>query len=92
MGLLQLSNHVVQNRHTGEQMTHWDMLNKENIQIWWLSLTCPSAFALQYGDFVPRDCSAAKGLLTQNKDITILTYLARRLLKACVQYLPTYDG
>ena len=50
------------NRHTREQMTHWDMLNKE-IQIWWLSF-CPSAsFALQYGDFVPRDCSAAKGPL-----------------------------
>ena len=30
VGLLQLSNHVVQNCHTGEQMTHWDMLNKEN--------------------------------------------------------------
>ena len=28
MALLQLSNHVVQNRHTGEQMTHWDMLKK----------------------------------------------------------------
>ena len=28
MGLLQLSNHVVQNRHTGEQMTQWDMLKK----------------------------------------------------------------
>ena len=28
MGLLQLSNHVVQNRHTGEQMAHWDMLKK----------------------------------------------------------------
>ena len=28
MGLLQLSNHMVQNRHTGEQMTHWDTLNK----------------------------------------------------------------
>ena len=27
---MQLRNHVVQNRHTGEQMTHWDMLNKEN--------------------------------------------------------------
>ena len=26
MGLLQLSNQVVQNRHTGKQMTHWDML------------------------------------------------------------------
>ena len=30
MGHLQLSNHMVQNRHTGKQMTHWDMLNKEN--------------------------------------------------------------
>ena len=33
----------------------------KKIQIWWLSLTCPSAsFALQYSNFVPRDCSAAK--------------------------------
>ena len=63
MGLLQLSNHVVQNGHTGEQMTHWDMLNKENSNFV-ASLTCPSAsFALQYGNFVPRDCSAAKGPL-----------------------------
>ena len=29
MGPLQLSDHVVQNRLTGEQMMHWDMLNKE---------------------------------------------------------------
>ena len=28
MGYLQLSDHVVQNLQTGEQMTHWDMLNK----------------------------------------------------------------
>ena len=28
MGPLQLSNRVVQNRQTGEQMTHWDTLNK----------------------------------------------------------------
>ena len=28
MGSLQLSDHVVQNRQTSEQMTHWDMLNK----------------------------------------------------------------
>ena len=27
-GPLQLRDHVVQNRHTGEQMTHWDVLNK----------------------------------------------------------------
>ena len=28
MDPLQLSSHMVQNRQTGEQMTHWDMLNK----------------------------------------------------------------
>ena len=28
MGPLQLSDHVVQNQQTGEQMTHWDMFNK----------------------------------------------------------------
>ena len=28
MGPLQLSDHVVQNRQTEEQMTHWDMFNK----------------------------------------------------------------
>ena len=28
MGVLQLSNHVVQNRHTGEQMTLWGMFKK----------------------------------------------------------------
>ena len=28
MGLLQLRNNVVQNRHTGEQVTHWGMLKK----------------------------------------------------------------
>ena len=30
MGLLQLSNHVVPDPQSGEQITHWDMLNKEN--------------------------------------------------------------
>ena len=28
---IEIHNHVVQNRHTGEQMTHWDMLNKATI-------------------------------------------------------------
>ena len=28
MGPLQLSDHVVLNRQTGEQLTNWDMLNK----------------------------------------------------------------
>ena len=30
MGILRLSSQVVQNRQTGEQLTHWNMLNKEN--------------------------------------------------------------
>ena len=30
MGHLQLSDQVVQNLQTEEQMTHWDVLNKEN--------------------------------------------------------------
>ena len=30
MGPLQMSDYVVRNRQTREQMTHWDMLNKEN--------------------------------------------------------------
>ena len=36
MGPLQLSDHVVQNHQTGEQMTHWDMLNIENSN--WVAL------------------------------------------------------
>ena len=30
LGRLQLSDHVILTRQTGEQMTHWEMLNKEN--------------------------------------------------------------
>ena len=37
-------------------MMHWDMLNKDNS-----NLVASASFALQYGDFVPRDCLAAKG-------------------------------
>ena len=62
MGLLWLSNHMVQNRQTGEQMMHWDMLNKENSNLESLFMSHVS-FAHQFGDFVPHDCSAAKGPL-----------------------------
>ena len=41
MGTLQLSDHVVQNRQTGEQMTNWDMLYKENS-----NLVASASFAL----------------------------------------------
>ena len=37
MGPLQLSGQVVQNHQTGEQMTHWDMLGKENSNLGALS-------------------------------------------------------
>lgn len=44
MGHLQLSDHLVRNRQTGEQMRHLDMLNKGK-------LACPRAsFTLQFGD------------------------------------------
>ena len=61
MGHLQLSDHVAQNLQTGEQVTPWDMLNKAT-KFEFFSLTFPSAlFALQFGDCVPRDRSAANG-------------------------------
>ena len=51
MGHLQLSDHVVQNRQTGEQMMQWDMLNKENSNLVAFFFTCPNAsIALQFGD------------------------------------------
>ena len=33
IGTLQLSIHVVQNRHVGTQMSHWDKTNKENYHL-----------------------------------------------------------
>ena len=56
MGPLQLGSHMVQNRQTGEQMTHWDMLNKENSNL-------VPLFNMSQCVIVPRDCSAAKGPL-----------------------------
>ena len=53
-GPLKLSNHVVPNRKEKKER------KKPNLNF--LCSTCPSAaFALQYGDFVPRDSSAANG-------------------------------
>ena len=52
------------NRHAGEQTMHWDnMLNTKNSNLVALfnMSQCVINFALQYGDFVPCDCSAAKG-------------------------------
>ena len=51
MGPLQLSDHVVQNRQTGEQMTHWAMLNKENsdlVALLNMSQTCPMSLSSQH--------------------------------------------
>ena len=54
---------MVQNRQTGEQMMHWDMLTKPpNLNF--LCLTCPSAsFAHQFGKLNHVTRSAAKGPL-----------------------------
>ena len=62
IGPLQLTNHRVQNRHTGKQKSHWDKKKKEitisNYES--LDLSCPCA--LQYDGFVPREWLAAKDL------------------------------
>ena len=66
IGPLQLVIHVVQNRHAGEQKSHWNKNNKENyhFKLCMPFLSCSSAtFALQHGGFVPREWLAAKGLL-----------------------------
>ena len=63
MGLLQLSNHVVQNRHTGEQMTQWDMLKKApkfEFSLFNMS-QCVICSLVFMAIFVPRDRSAANG-------------------------------
>ena len=49
MGPLQLSDHVVQNRQTGEQMTHWAMLNKENSNLVVLFNMSQCVIAHQFG-------------------------------------------
>ena len=37
-GFLHLVTHVVQNRHAGEQVTHWEKTNKENYHFKWCVL------------------------------------------------------
>ena len=58
---LQLSDHVVQNRQTGEQMTHGDMLNKEKSKLVALFNMSQCVICSPVWRFVPRDRSAAKG-------------------------------
>ena len=60
MGPLQLSDHLVQNRQTGEQMTHWDMLNKATKFECSLFSMSQCVNSSSVCDFVPRDRSAAK--------------------------------
>ena len=55
MSPLRLSDHVVQNSQTGEQMTHWDMINKATKFEFSLFNMSQCAFA-----FVPRDRLAVK--------------------------------
>ena len=65
--ILHLSDHVMQNHQTGEQMTHWNIIKEATKFEYFLCLTCPSAsFALQFGDFVRCDCPDARGPLLMN--------------------------
>jgi len=62
MGFLQLSNHVVQNHHTGEQMTHWDTLKKatkfeSSLFNMFQCIICSPVWMI----FVPREHSTANG-------------------------------
>ena len=61
MGPLQLSDRVVQNRQTGDQMTHWDMLNKATKFEFSLFKMAQCVICSPVWRFVPRDCSATKG-------------------------------
>lgn len=68
IGPLQLAIHVVQNRHAGEQKTHWGKQTKGiytfKINSNFLCLSCPSTtFALKCFGLVPREWLDAKGLL-----------------------------
>ena len=68
IGPLQLAIHVVQNRHAGEQKTHWGKQTKGiytfKINGNFLCLSCPSTtFALKCFGLVPREWLDAKGLL-----------------------------
>ena len=57
MGPWQVSDHVVQDRQTGEQMTHWDKLSKATK----FEFSLFQYIAVRHLPFVPRDRSAAKG-------------------------------
>ena len=63
MSSLQLNDHVVQNRQTGEQMTHWDIVNKATQFEFSMFNTSQCVICSPVWRFVPRDRSAAKGPL-----------------------------
>ena len=61
---LQLSNHMVQNWRANDALGHVKQIKF-------------TLFALQFGDFVPHDCSAAKGLLCYLNQLGTLDFLKR---------------
>ena len=80
---MQLVINVVQNRHAGEQKSHWDTNCPFKI-MYALFLSCPTAtFALQRGGFVPGEWLTAKGLLQPNflkvRQVNITTLLITTL-------------
>ena len=61
---LQMNDHVVQNRQTGQHKTHYDMLNKENPNLVAFPFNMSQwVICSPVWRFVPRDRSAAKGPL-----------------------------
>ena len=63
MSLLRLSDHEVQTRQTGEQMTHWDMLNKATKFKLSLFNMSQCVIAHLFAEFVPHDRSTTIGPL-----------------------------
>ena len=84
IGLLQLSNHVVQIRQTGEQMTHRDMLKKASKFEFSFFNVSQCVISLQFGDFVPRGRSAANG--PSFRSVTALSSIKRH-----VSFLPAFE-
>ena len=66
IGPLQLTTHVVQTRHAGEQRQNQKKGIRQMVISFVHDLSCPSAtFALQHGGLVPRKWLAVKGLSGQ---------------------------
>ena len=71
--LLLLSDHLVQNRQTGEQMTHWDKLNKENSNLVALFIMSQRVICSPVWRFCTTWSLSCKGPICQDLSLTITT-------------------